>query len=690
MKLAAIVVGLALVGIAWAYLGRPGPEVLGQESAEKSVPPGERADPAGRIALLVGVGRYPEASGLERLEGAAGDALRMKAVLVERFGFRDEDCLVLLEEQATHEGIVRAFRDFLIERAGPETHAVFFFSGHGSQVPDRSGVRQAELDRKDSTYVCYDSRGDAPPGSRDLTDDELRSLLEKLVEKTPHVVVITDSCHSGGGVRGDEVAFKFAPRGPAPLDLDWMRGFWPADVSYTDDSERPLPAERYLHIAACRNSERAAEVMVPGKGRQGLLTRHLIQRLEKARVSDSWRLIIEDTRVRVATELASQTVDSSGKADRALFGGEFQEVEGYPARVGATAMYVEVDAGHLHGLRIGSELEIRDLRGRTVRGLITLEEVSQTFSVGRWQEPRVARLAGGLRAIELTRTANMPPLRVRVLDPKLARDLAGSERIAIAASGETANYELFRDAAGRLCFRTMEGVLIFREENPGEASVGMLEMQAFRKELRWLSSLGLAIERGAYPLEVRVRPASPEELASLGKKAPLEPLTFVEAGFPFAEESTSRPVIGGFEGEGPMQVGVLEIENPHTVDLFVSVLTVAEDRGCTPLTFQGGEHNVPIPRGDDRQAFFGALARHDWPLERPMRDRYLVIATTQPADYSSLGQEAVMRGEEERPLPSLLQLALDEADATRGESPGRVVVEKPWGVSSVDLLVAKP
>jgi hypothetical protein len=73
-----------------------------------------------------------------------------------------------------------------------------------------------------------------------------------------------------------------------------------------------------------------------------------------------------------------------------------------------------------------------------------------------------------------------------------------------------------------------------------------------------------------------------------------------------------------------------------------------------------------------------------------MRDRYLVIATTQPADYSSLGQEAVMRGQEERPLPPLLQLALDDADATRGESPGRVVVEKPWGVSSIDLLVERP
>jgi hypothetical protein len=291
--------------------------------------------------------------------------------------------------------------------------------------------------------------------------------------------------------------------------------------------------------------------------------------------------------------------------------------------------------------------------------------------------------------VELTRTAGMPPLRVRVPDRDLAQGLAQSERIEIIASGQAADYELVRLGSAGLCFRTVEGIELFRRDELLDAWLQDLE-EAFRKELRWLSSLGLAIERGAFPLEVRVRPASPEELASLGKEEPLKPLTFVEAGFPFAEEGASRPVIGGFEGEGPMQVGVLEIKNPYTVDLFVSVLSVTEDRGCTPLTFPGGEHNVPIPRGDDRQVFFGALARHDWPLERPMRDRYLVIATTQPADYSSLGQKAVMRGEEERPLPSLLQLALDEADATRGESPGRVVVEKPWGVSSVDLLVAKP
>jgi hypothetical protein len=64
------------------------------------------------------------------------------------------------------------------------------YSGHGSQVPDTNNNGD-EPDRQDETWVLYD---------RELIDDELYALWGKF-KAGVHILVLSDSCHSGTVIR---------------------------------------------------------------------------------------------------------------------------------------------------------------------------------------------------------------------------------------------------------------------------------------------------------------------------------------------------------------------------------------------------------------------------------------------------------------------------------------------------------
>jgi len=90
---------------------------------------------------------------------------------------------VLITKKATRKSVIDAMR------AAAKTLKkgdLFFltFSGHGGQIPDKSGE---EPDRKDETWCLFDGQ---------LIDDELYALLSGFVEGV-RVLVLSDSCHSG-------------------------------------------------------------------------------------------------------------------------------------------------------------------------------------------------------------------------------------------------------------------------------------------------------------------------------------------------------------------------------------------------------------------------------------------------------------------------------------------------------------
>ena len=72
------------------------------------------AQPPVKLALLVGVGQYPEDSGWRSL-GADNDLELLRGALLKQ-GFLEENILILQNQNATKAGITTAFRQHLIEK----------------------------------------------------------------------------------------------------------------------------------------------------------------------------------------------------------------------------------------------------------------------------------------------------------------------------------------------------------------------------------------------------------------------------------------------------------------------------------------------------------------------------------------------------------------------------------------------
>lgn len=184
-----------------------------------------------RRALLVGINDYPNPA--DRLEGCVNDVFLVSSLLQES-GFDAENIRVVLNERATAAAIVERL-EWLLDGAEDEQDRVFFYSGHGAQIPGY-GVGE-KVDRKDECLVPYDFNWTREHA---VTDDQFYELYSQLPYGT-HFLTILDCCHSGGMTR--DGAAK--ARGLTPPDdirhreLQWnaKEQMWmPRDLSDVKDN----------------------------------------------------------------------------------------------------------------------------------------------------------------------------------------------------------------------------------------------------------------------------------------------------------------------------------------------------------------------------------------------------------------------------------------------------------------------
>ncbi|MBI2421341.1 MAG: caspase family protein [Candidatus Hydrogenedentes bacterium] len=184
--------------------------------------PGKRAPR--RRALLVGINEYPAQE--DRLEGCVNDTYLMSSVLQECH-FEPEDIRLCLNGRATAAGILERL-EWLLDDPRPDDELVFYYSGHGAQLPTYGLGDQ--VDRKDETLVPHDF--DWTVGTA-ISDDRIYSLYAQLPYET-RLVMIFDCCHSGdihraGGARA---------RGITPPDDIRHRAIrWNAEIGMWEDRE---------------------------------------------------------------------------------------------------------------------------------------------------------------------------------------------------------------------------------------------------------------------------------------------------------------------------------------------------------------------------------------------------------------------------------------------------------------------
>ena len=255
--------------------------------------------PVTRIALVVGIQNYPAANGWRPLKGAATDARQFRHLLEGEFSFKPADVHVLIDEQASREAILAAFRNHLIGRASVaegQVISVFYFSGHASTVHDKDGDEQEGAFGHDETICAWDSVN-TDGAKTDIIDDELGELFDELSDRSTQTVGIFDCCYAGTIVRSDE---SFV--GAFPVDKD-------------DSISGPII------MAASRENELASES-------EGLIPRGWFSAaLERAMVSmgpmKTWR----DVHERVVSELfwrrRLQKPLITGPADQLVFEGKY-------------------------------------------------------------------------------------------------------------------------------------------------------------------------------------------------------------------------------------------------------------------------------------------------------------------------------------------------------------------------------
>jgi len=189
-----------------------------------------------RKALLVGINDYaPIGAGGPDLNGCVNDVRDMATTL------RDLGIIpavpasmrILTDGRATKDAIIKGL-EWLIGGAKRGDVLIFYYSGHGSQMPDMTGE---ETDRRDETICPHDF---ATAGM--IKDDDLRAIFGKIASGV-NLEAILDSCHSGSGTRelaalcseniGEENAITIRYVEP-PIDF----GFFLEDPS--------LPTRRFL------------------------------------------------------------------------------------------------------------------------------------------------------------------------------------------------------------------------------------------------------------------------------------------------------------------------------------------------------------------------------------------------------------------------------------------------------------
>ncbi|KAM5367602.1 hypothetical protein ACJZ2D_009970 [Fusarium nematophilum] len=143
-----------------------------------------------RKALLIGINYFGQDG---ELRGCINDVHNVSAFLVERYGYKRQDMVILTDDQSnpvmqpTRENIIRAM-GWLVSNAQPNDALFLHYSGHGGQVEDEDGD---EDDGYDECIYPVDFQN-----AGHILDDEIHHYVVKPLQQGVRLTAIFDSCHS--------------------------------------------------------------------------------------------------------------------------------------------------------------------------------------------------------------------------------------------------------------------------------------------------------------------------------------------------------------------------------------------------------------------------------------------------------------------------------------------------------------
>lgn len=298
-----------------------------------------------KLALLVGINQYSHPR-INDLSGCLNDVRLQYELLVHRYKFDPQDIVIVSEASLnlpakeliappTRQAIIDAFQNHLIAQAQRGDAVVFHYSGHGTYVRDPYPIsydteaeylglsnfenfKAADGKYYNGAIVPADVLDGTAQGEANVIMGTTIFLLCNAL-KTDNVTLIFDSCHSGGGVRGNLVyraTLENTDVMPSQAELAFQEELI-ADLRLTRDrlqEMRQTGIAKGVAMTSARATQLAAETTV-GNFQSGIFTYLLTRYLWQTASSRPLNQVFAD----LARITRSQADDNGGSQDPIYF-----------------------------------------------------------------------------------------------------------------------------------------------------------------------------------------------------------------------------------------------------------------------------------------------------------------------------------------------------------------------------------
>jgi len=133
-------------------------------------------------ALIIGIDKYQNVRGLDY---AVKDAVDIQTMLIDIFHFKQDNIVLLQNEEATKTNIIQEFSN-ITKEAGVNDRLLIFFAGHGETETLPNGGEIGYLMPVDGNQDLYVSA---------IKMDELRTI--SLRSEAKHILYLVDACYGG-------------------------------------------------------------------------------------------------------------------------------------------------------------------------------------------------------------------------------------------------------------------------------------------------------------------------------------------------------------------------------------------------------------------------------------------------------------------------------------------------------------
>lgn len=140
-----------------------------------------------KYGLLIGINQYVSPN-IPRLTGCLNDAHMMEKVLLQRYGFEESNMILLLDNNATRQGILNAFES-LSQKATLADTVLVYYSGHSIPQSHRDAFKaKPEIDLY---LVVHDTINESGSMSNGISPTELHQMMNAITSMNKTLILDT-------------------------------------------------------------------------------------------------------------------------------------------------------------------------------------------------------------------------------------------------------------------------------------------------------------------------------------------------------------------------------------------------------------------------------------------------------------------------------------------------------------------